>query len=67
MGTDTMYVHHMGHYSACTYFMCDKGGSTENQSYGNSTCTQRNTVSFTQCVHLHNSVTEIHCEGIFTY
>ena len=30
-----------------------EGGSIENQSYGNSTCTescQRNTVSFTQCV-----------------
>ena len=36
-----------------------KGGSTENQSYENSTCTescQRNTASFTQCVHVQKSV-----------
>ena len=36
-----------------------KGGSTENQSHGNSTCTescQRNTVPFTQCVHVQKSV-----------
>ena len=49
------------------YLSAVKGGSTENQSYGNSTCTQKNTVSFTQCVHVHNSVTERHCEGMFTY
>ena len=47
-------------YGTCSYmhmYLCAvKGGSTENQSRGNSTCMkscQRNTVSFTQCVHMH--------------
>ena len=49
-------------YGACGYmhmYLCAfKGGSTENQSRGNSTCMescQRNIVSFTQCVHVHKS------------
>ena len=55
-GTNTIY-------GTCDYmhmYPCAvKGGSTENQSRGNSTCMkscQRNTVSFTQCVHMHKSV-----------
>ena len=53
MGTNTMYVHGMGHAATCT---CTFVQSKENQSRGNSTCMkscQRNTVSFTQCVHVH--------------
>ena len=45
------------HAATCTCAV--KGGSSENQSRGNSTCTEickRNTVSFTQCVHMHRSV-----------
>ena len=58
MGTNAMYVHPMGHAATCTctYVSAVKG---ENQSRGNSTCMkscQRNTVSFTQCVHVHKSV-----------
>ena len=43
----------------CTDQCAVKGGSIENHSYENSTCTescQRNTVSFTQCVYMHKSV-----------
>ena len=60
MGTNTMYVHCMEYYMQATWacICAVKGGSTENQSYGNSTCTescQRNIV-FTRCVHVHKSV-----------
>ena len=58
MGTNTMYA-----YGTCGYihmYVCAvKGGSTGNQSHGNSTCmksSQRNTVSFSQCVYVHKSV-----------
>ena len=54
----TLHVH--AATCKCTYTVCAvEGGSIENQSYGNSTCTescQRNTVSFTQCVYMHKSV-----------
>ena len=43
----------------CTDQCAVEGGSIENHSYENSTCTescQRNTVSFTQCVYMHKSV-----------
>ena len=43
----------------CTDQCAVKGGSIENHSYENSTCTescQRNTVSFTQCAYMHKSV-----------
>ena len=52
---------YMGH--ACgsmhMYLCAVKGGSTKNQSRGSSTCMkscERNTVTFTQCVHVHKSV-----------
>ena len=62
----------MGGQTRCMYIIWDatcgfmhmyvctvKGGSAKNQSRGNSTCKkscQRNIVSFTQCVHVHKSV-----------
>ena len=58
-----LYIPWTLHAAICTCTCTDqctvKGGSIENHSYGNSTCTescQRNTVSFTQCVYMHKSV-----------
>ena len=47
-------------YGTCGYmhmYLCTvKGDPIENQSRGNSICIERNTVSFTKCVHVHKYV-----------
>ena len=60
MKTNTMYVHPMGHAATCTCtYVQSKEDLQRHLSRGNSTCMkscQRNTVTFTQCVHMHKSV-----------
>ena len=56
MGTNTMYVHRMGHAAMHMYQCAVKGGSTEKSVTWELHMHEENTVTFTQCVHVHMSV-----------